>query len=554
MFKKLLLGLMILCSLALPVSAAVILAPSTLVLSGNDGSTVSGPVTLNWTTNYTNANITKTNLVSAASTISNSTISFSPSEPYTLATGSNQTVTVSVAIPSNQYTGNYTGTLTLVGSSSDTSSITLQVNVNPRPAMTSSFSVMDFGTVSRNSTVAKTLTLTNTGNINLTNVNLSHSAASKYNLSMSETANFLLGAGASRNIIFNVTVPSDEVATNHSIGALSVNSGQLNLSSIDIRMRPRSKLFISDVDVTVDGDKESDLKDGETIDKEAKPGSEVKISVEVSNGFTDAEDIDIEDVEIKVTIEDIDDGDDLEEEADSFDLEADKEDDGTVEFEIPLDVEEDTYDILIEVEGEDEKGVKHEDTIKLKLDVDKEKHQIRIASFDLSPKNVKCGETASVSATIDNTGAEDEERAAIEIESSALGLNFEDLTMDIEEGDSESRTAYVTIGNDVSPGSYPISITAAYDVDKITDREVTTLTVDECKKATTTTTQQTPVVTQPAAPQAAPSVSQVPVSTESSGLSGFLNSTSGIAVMAVVGVALLGGIVTMVFKLAAMKK
>src|SRR3989338_503372 len=85
-----------------------------------------------------------------------------------------------------------------------------------------------------------------------------------------------------------------------------------------------SKLIFSDVDVKVGGKTSKNLDDGETIDDEAEPGDTVEFRIEVKNNFTDAEDLDIEDISVEVTIEEIDDGDDLDEESSDFDLRADR--------------------------------------------------------------------------------------------------------------------------------------------------------------------------------------------------------------------------------------
>src|SRR3990167_9116271 len=73
-----------------------------------------------------------------------------------------------------------------------------------------------------------------------------------------------------------------------------------------------SKLIFSDVDVKVGSKTSKNLEDGDTIDDEAEPGDTVEFRVEVKNNFTSAEDLDIEDIVVEVTIGEIDDGDDLE--------------------------------------------------------------------------------------------------------------------------------------------------------------------------------------------------------------------------------------------------
>ncbi len=115
------------------------------------------------------------------------------------------------------------------------------------------------------------------------------------------------------------------------------------------------KLKIVKITAYVDGD-----KDTGTID--VKPGSILEIKVKVENLYDEdieGEDLDIEDIVITATIDEIDDGDELEEEADEFDLDAEEDDTETIQFEIPWEVDDDSFDLSIEVEGEDENGTMH---------------------------------------------------------------------------------------------------------------------------------------------------------------------------------------------------
>src|SRR3989338_709048 len=103
-----------------------------------------------------------------------------------------------------------------------------------------------------------------------------------------------------------------------------------------------SKLVFSDVDVKVGSKTSKNLEDGDTIDDEAEPGDTVEFRIEVRNNFTDAEDLDIEDITVEVTIEEVDDGDDIDEESSDFDLKAGRDKKVTLKFQLPIEVEEDT--------------------------------------------------------------------------------------------------------------------------------------------------------------------------------------------------------------------
>src|SRR3989338_4389065 len=152
----------------------------------------------------------------------------------------------------------------------------------------------------------------------------------------------------------------------------------------------RQALEFSDVDVKVGSKTDKNLRDGETISEEAEPGDQVEFRVEVKNNYTSAENLDIENIQIKVTIEGIDDGDDLEEEASDFDLKPGNDKRVTLKFQVPLEVDEDDFDVLIEAEGEDENNTDQNLQIRLKLEVDKQSHMLKITRSTLSPAEIAC--------------------------------------------------------------------------------------------------------------------------------------------------------------------
>ncbi len=247
-----------------------------------------------------------------------------------------------------------------------------------------------------------------------------------------------------------------------------------------------SKLFFSDVDVKVGGKTSKNMEDGETIDDEADPGDSVEFRVEVKNGFTNEEDLDIEDISVTVTIEGIDDGDDLEEESKDFDLRAGRDKRVTLSFEVPIEVEEDSFTVIIHAEGDDENGTKHEADMQLELEVDKENHLLKITRMSLSPAELSCGrKNVLLSTTTINIGNEDEEDITFEVFNPDLGIDVEDSIDELtaEPNEDESRFSKIYSFNvpaDVEAGSYPVTLRASYDNDRKRAEETATLTINEC--------------------------------------------------------------------------
>ena len=279
-------------------------------------------------------------------------------------------------------------------------------------------------------------------------------------------------------------VPSSSQMGSNNV-VVKVNDSNLSASqSFVIKVDKGARLAISDLDITIDGESDKNVNNNSKISEEAKPGSKVELKIELENLFDKEEDLEIEDVDIEVTIEDIDDGDDLEEEGDGIDIKQGKDETATVEFEIPLEVEEGEYDVLINADGEDENNTRHEALFIVKLEVDKEQHEIRITNAQISPSTVQCQRQISINAEIMNTGAKDEDEVSLEISNPQLGISSLTGGIELDEGTDDnvySKLLNYRIGENVAAGIYPITIKTKYD-GKESDTKTLNLEVKDCEK------------------------------------------------------------------------
>ncbi len=262
------------------------------------------------------------------------------------------------------------------------------------------------------------------------------------------------------------------------IGYKFTDSGAPPLIKFD-EICPETRIAISDLKVKVDG-KERNLNDGGTI-KNAKPGSEIEFKIELEN-LNKKNGLDINEVNAEITIEDID--DDLTEETDSFDLNSGTKKTKTLKFNIPLEVDEDSYDVIIQARGEQEDGTDFSLEWLLDLEVDKDKHSVVIEKAGLDEDILECGESTSLNLRLMNLGSDDES-TILRIENKDLGISIkEDLVL--KEGPySSSYTIPTTEG--LESGIYPIAITALYSEEL--EKETANLNV-ECTKEET---QQQPI-------------------------------------------------------------
>ncbi len=292
------------------------------------------------------------------------------------------------------------------------------------------------------------------------------------------------GMGISSSTGLITWVPSSSQLGANSV-VVNVSDGNLSAGqSFVVNVGKGPRLAISDLDITVDGETDKNANNNSRITEEAKPGSKVEFKIEFENLFSREEGLKIEDIGAEVTIKGIDDGDDLEEEADGIDIRQGKDDSVTVGFEIPLEVEEGDYDVTINAEGEDENNTRHEALFIVKLEVDKEQHEIRVANARISPSTVQCQRQISINAEIINTGTKDEDEVSLEISSPQLEISSLTEGIELDEGTDDNIYAKLLnyrISEDIPSGVYPITIKTRYD-NKESDTETLNLEVKDCEK------------------------------------------------------------------------
>jgi hypothetical protein len=224
------------------------------------------------------------------------------------------------------------------------------------------------------------------------------------------------------------------------------------------------KLKVEDIKVYVDGKKESGAdEDGGKID--VIPGSKVELKINLENLYTDDEDVDIEEITIEGTLEDIDSGSDIEDEINEFDLSSEKDKEVTLKFDIPLDVEEDDYDLIMEISGNNERSFPYSQEIEFEVEVDKENHGLIFNKILLDVNGV-CGLSSKLSLELINIGS-NEESVELAISNEDLGLN----NMDKFKLDPENIYIknYLLFMPENKAGKFPITISAVYGDDRETE-------------------------------------------------------------------------------------
>lgn len=258
--------------------------------------------------------------------------------------------------------------------------------------------------------------------------------------------------------------------------------------SFSIHVDYSGKLKFDNIRVFVDGSSQSGLSDGSTVSKQLRPGSTVKVEIKTKNTYTRTENIDINDVTIDATISGIDDGSDLDDSSDSFDLSADRTKTVTFTFNVPDQVDEGDYDLDLQAEGYDENGRTQTASAIITLSVNKQSHDLQITQMSLGSTVLSCQKTTTLNVEITNQGSEDEDRAAIEVIGSQFGFNQKDTDIELYSGtgdDSRFRKTYLINAANLPTGVYTIEVKTFYDDTRLQDDQTLTFSVEPC---TTTTT------------------------------------------------------------------
>lgn len=409
-------------------------------------------------------------------------------------------------------------------------------------------------------TDSSTFTITNTGASTVTGIVVSSTASSGYAITFTG-APTSLAAAAVATVTVNGKIADNHDAVNSALddGAFSVGSivatgsdGNSTISgSGDLKVQMENHLEIKDIFVTVNGDEEHSLDDGDEVD-DLKPGDSIDIRVVVENTYNnnDDEDIDLEDITINVVLDDSD--FDIDEDEDLGDLSAEDEDSVTFSN---IEIEDDasgSYTVKISVEGRGEGSFsgRHGATAEFDLNVDRESHEITINGASLSPSRLACDKnTFDVKMKLKNIGKSDEDEVAIEVAIPSLGVNVMKEDISIDESDESSRTIPVLLGTNVKPGTYSVELTSFWNNDIESDQATLSLIVDPCAVVTPAPT--TPVVTTPTTTAPTTTTTTSTTSVRAKSADSFLESPAGIATLSV---GILAAIVIIVLLIAMMVK
>jgi len=288
-----------------------------------------------------------------------------------------------------------------------------------------------------------------------------------------------LEKGDTETIKIEGTVQRPSKAGRTEIGSITLQNKDVS-QTIPVYLELEEKLNIGRLEINVGDKTYSNAEDKDKI--KAKPGSHIELEFMIENNID--EKITIEDVVI--TAETDDDYD----ESDYFDITAGNYKTKILEIDLPRMLDENRYDLVITVEGEDEKGTEYETEWTLKLKIDKEKHDTNIENLEISPAELKCDKETRIAFDLVNFGTTDEENLKIDIQNKELDIDIQDYVNIQEASDTEFR--YRIIFDDYQKAKqHAIPVNIYYDDGQLADSKELMLSVLACGAATTTDNPET---------------------------------------------------------------
>ncbi len=250
----------------------------------------------------------------------------------------------------------------------------------------------------------------------------------------------------------------------------------------DVTMEAENQLEIKKLNVCVNGSCDT-VRDGDKVE-DLKPGDRIDVTFRVENKYkdNDAENLEILDVTAFILVEE---GEfDVDEDDDIGDMGPDEEEEVTLSFDVEDDAEDRTVTMLAWVEGEDENGARHGELFEIELEVKRERHEVSLRDVRLEPDTLSCNEggdqTVVLSLELQNTGRDDEDEAAVEIENSDLGISKVERDIVIDQDDRDRKSYTLRVPSGARSGLYALSVKSFTRRDDLSDSDDVILTVPTC--------------------------------------------------------------------------
>ena len=292
-----------------------------------------------------------------------------------------------------------------------------------------------------------------------------------------------LAPGEITNVNLRIEIPNNIEIDTYS-GDITVRGGADSATfRLEINVHPElcKDGPIGDLDVTI---QEPDNGD------EFAPGDIMNIEIDVENNG----DREIKDVVVETFFYNVDADEEIERvESDPEDI--DKRDDQTYELEIELpfdgDITEDDEYVLFVKAFEDGDEDRHCAEAQITIQIEREKHDVRVMDISLLPASAEPGASVDVSVKVINVGSSDEDDVTVRASLPELGWDQTSSPVDLDDGESSDNDATLrfsfTVPDNTVAKAYSLEATVTFDDGDDRNSEFGTFTVLEATTRAPTT-------------------------------------------------------------------
>ncbi len=314
---------------------------------------------------------------------------------------------------------------------------------------------------------------------------------------ISGSVEVIIAANSTTTTTLSVDVPHKKDSGKENIGSLIIkgvngvdlDSSTLIQDTVSMLSLEQFKVEYNDKKGNSEKDTFDDLVDTDyVLDSEVQAGSVMTLTFKLENLFDndyDEDDAEIEDIVIKLDPSDNDLFEDFDDELDMDNIAAEDSDSLTIELTLDSEVDDDTYDVDFEIEGDDGKGNTHSLTFNLEFEIEHSKDDIRIVRAEISPETItKCTTEISLNLKVENLGSDDQSFVDVAIYNEELKIDEKWGTFKLEEfsDDDTSKTqAFLFDVSKLSKKSYGLDVYVYIDTDDLMDYETINFNVEECQ-------------------------------------------------------------------------
>ncbi len=436
------------------------IAPPTQQVSGASPSTVTGSFVVTAIANASN--------IKVESTTSN--ISFTPNT-FSLTQGANQTVNFAIAVAPQTAPGQSPIPFTVNATHPVSGSITLTVASSPALTLTN----LDLSKTNRNGTI----TIKNTGNIDLSNIALSLNADA---LKDRGNRQITLTVADGALLLIENNIPKNNLALlkageSKTLSVASTFPTRLNLGDYTTTLTASTPSINATSQITIEnsfcrfgrigGDIDIQrVKDISSDDEwEWRPLDEVQVEVKVRNNGDDDEDIEINwelyDPENQEFV-------DLDDNEKTLSIDEDSTETETITIKVPEDVEDKDYRLYVKAFIEGDEDLQCTDLLGSdefqRVDIEKKSRDVVLSDINIPPA-VSCGSSFDITAKVTNIGRNDEDKVKVSMINQELKINVESLGVSLDEGDSRTIQLTAKIPQDAAPKAYDLNLLSYFQFD-----------------------------------------------------------------------------------------